>query len=540
MPVTIGPSTLTINQDHQIMISQRDATMAPTDDVGFFASDTRFVSGYTITINGLKPLLVSASAIENFSARYHFTTPELPTSTGVLGARGASLPARTVGVQLDRTVLEGVHEDFDLVNYAREPVRLALEVEIDSDFADIFDVRWHRLVRRGVLQTSWHAESGELRTRYQNREFVRELVVRVEDSDSQPQFANGNLVFVVELQPKARWHTCLKWLPVIDGREGRTLGCSAITGREGDVETGELPRVEIETSHATLPVIWRQAVTDMEALRIADFAQGRSIFVPAAGIPWYLTLFGRDSLVVSMQSISGFPEFALGALDRLAKFQATDDDGEQDKEPGKIPHELRFGELASLGLLPFSPYYGTADATPLFIVVLSYAYQWSGDTALLDRFRPNAEAALRWIREFGDRDGDGFQEYGSRSSRGLYNQGWKDSNDSIQHEDGSIASVPLALCELQGYAFDALLRMGEMYDLWGEPDRAAEMRREARRLYDRFNDAFWWESEGTYYLGLDRDKKPIRTVASNPGHCLGSGIVPSERAGRVVDRLMAP
>ncbi len=540
MPVTIGPSTLTINQDHQIVISQRDATMAPTDDVGFFARDTRFVSGYTVTMNGLKPLLISASTIENFSARYHFTTPELPTSSGVLGSPGATLPARTVGLQLDRTVLEGVHEDFDLVNYAREPIRLALEVEIDSDFADMFDVRWHRLVRRGVLQSSWHPASGELRTRYQNREFERELVVRVENADSPPQFANGNLVFLVELDPKERWHTCLKWLPVIDGHEGRTLDCSAITGREGDVETGKLPPVGIETSHPTLPEIWRQAVADMEALRLSDFAQGRSIFVPAAGIPWYVTLFGRDSLIVSMQSISGFPEFALGALDRLAKFQATDDDPEQDKEPGKIPHELRFGELATLGLLPFAPYYGTHDATSLFIVVLSYAYQWSGDTGLLGRFRANAEAALRWIREYGDRDGDGFQEYASRSSRGLYNQGWKDSGDAIQHEDGSIARVPLALCELQGYTFDALLRIGEMYELWGEPEHAASARREARRLYDRFNEAFWWESEGTYYLGLDGDKKPIRTVASNAGHCLASGIVPPERAGRVVDRLMAP
>jgi glycogen debranching enzyme len=241
-----------------------------------------------------------------------------------------------------------------------------------------------------------------------------------------------------------------------------------------------------------------------------------------------------------MESISGFPEFAMGALDRLAAYQATDDDPEQDKEPGKVPHELRFGELAELGLLPFAPYYGTHDATPLFIVVLSYAYEWSADKRLLRRYRPAAEAALRWILEYGDRDGDGFQEYATRSSRGLFNQGWKDSGVAIQHEDGTIPQLPIALCEFQGYVYDALLRMAGIREAFDDPDGAAELRARAGRLYERFNDAFWWESEGTYYLGLDGAKRPIRTVASNAGHCLASGIVPAERAQRVVDRLMAP
>jgi glycogen debranching enzyme len=253
-----------------------------------------------------------------------------------------------------------------------------------------------------------------------------------------------------------------------------------------------------------------------------------------------VTVFGRDSLVVSMESISAFPEFALGALRTLAQVQATADEAEQDMEPGKIPHEIRSGELASLGLLPFAPYYGTADATPLYIIVLSYAYQWSGDVALLQRYRRNAEAAMGWVLNYGDRDGDGFQEYLRRSTHGIANQGWKDSWDAIRHADGSIAEAPIALCELQGYAFDAMLRMAEIYDLLKEPEKAEGLRERARRLYQQFNEVFWWESEGTYYLGLDKDKRPMETVASNAGHCLASGIVPPERAGRVVDRLMAP
>ena len=539
MAVVVGPSTITINHNNRFVIGQPDATMSATDDVGFFARDTRLVSGYRMTLNGRAPLLLNSAKVEHFSVRHAFTSPELPLGTGVLGSAGSTLPARSLGLQLDRTVSEGVHEDYDLTSYAPGPIRLVLEIEIESDFADIFDVRWKQLLRRGDVQTAWRPKVGELRTTYRNASFRRDLVVRVDKADSPPQFANGRLVFTFTLPPKGTWHTCLHWLPILDRRRSSVLECHALLQREAKLDIDVLPPVRLEADHSTLPAIWRQAVADMEALRIKEFAVGKSVFVPAAGIPWYVTLFGRDSLVVAMEAISGFPEFALGALDRLAAYQATTDDAEQDKEPGKIPHELRFGELAELGLLPFAPYYGTHDATPLYMVVLSYAYEWSADKRLLRRYRPAAERALRWLLDYGDRDGDGFQEYETRSTRGLYNQGWKDSGVAIQHEDGTIPPLPIALCELQGYAFDALLRMAGIREVLGDGEGALELRDRARTLYDRFNDAFWWESEGTYYLGLDGQKRPIRSVASNAGHCLASGIVPPDRASRVIDRLMA-
>jgi glycogen debranching enzyme len=538
MPVTVGPSTLTINHDRQFLISQPNATMAPQDDVGFYAQDTRFVSGYALTVNGKPPLLLDAITVEHFSARYEFMTPELHLGPGSGATADGVLPAGSVGFRLERTILEGVHEDYDLTNYATYPVRILLEIAIESDFADIFDVRNHRLIRRGDLQTTWRPRIGELRSTYRNRTFRRALLVKVERAGSKPEYANGRLVLLCELLPRAEWHVCLKWLPVIGPKPARTLPCHSLTTGEDRV-MHPLPPVELVTSHPTLPAIWRQAIEDTEALRMVETTGRGGLFVPAAGIPWFVTLFGRDSLVVSMESISAFPEFALGALRTLSKVQATDDDAEQDKEPGKIPHEIRSGELASLKLLPFAPYYGTADATPLFLIVLSYAYQWSGDVALLQRYRRNAEAALNWLLHYGDRDGDGFQEYSRRSSQGIFNQGWKDSWDAIRHADGSIPEAPIALCELQGYAFDALLRMAEIYDLLKEPDKAADMRERARRLYQQFNEVFWWEAEGTYYLGLDKDKRPMATVASNAGHCLASGIVPQDRAERVVDRLMA-
>jgi glycogen debranching enzyme len=541
MPVTVGPSTLTINNDRQFLVCQPDATMAAQDDVGFFARDTRFVCGYTLTMNGRRPQLLDAVTVDHFSARHEFMSPELPLGPSLGSAGDGVLPERSIGFRLERSILEGIHEDYDLVSYAAHPVRIVLEVGIESDFADIFDVRERRLVRRGDLQSTWRPRAGVLRVRYHNKTFKRGLLVKVENASSAPEFANGRIVFMAELVPKVPWHACLLWLPMIEERTARVFSCHATDRSMASAAARRLPPVELVTpSHATLPAIWRQAVADMEALRMEETTVGRNVFVPAAGIPWFVTLFGRDSLIVSIESISGFPEFALGALQTLAKVQATSDDPEQDKEPGKIPHEIRSGELASLGLLPYAPYYGTHDATSLYLIVLSYAYQWTGDVGLLRRYRRNADAALNWVLQYGDRDGDGFQEYIKRSSHGLDNQGWKDSWDAIQHQDGSIAPPPIALCELQGYAFDALVRMAEISELLDELERADDLRARARRLYDQFNEVFWWEEEGTYYLGLDGEKRPIKSIASNAGHCLASGIVPPDRAGRVVDRLMAP
>jgi glycogen debranching enzyme len=540
VPVIVGPSTITINHNNRFVIAQPDASISPEDDVGFFAADTRFVSRYELSINGRRPTLLNAATIEHFSVRHEFVSPEIPLGTGALGAAATVLPARAIGLTLERTIADGVHEDYDFVSFASQPARLVIEVAIASDFADIFDVRWKQILQRGELQSTWDPDGAELRTRYRNGSFERELIVEVENADTAPQFANGRLVFVATLEPQARWHTCVHWLPVLGSkRPTRVLDCHAVTADQAKLDTKVLAPVALEAPGSVVPAIWRQAVADMESLRMEEFALDRSVFVPAAGIPWYMTLFGRDSLVVAMESISGYPEFAEGALDRLAAFQATDTNAEQDKEPGKVPHELRFGEIAELGLLPFAPYYGTHDATSLFIIVLSYAYEWSADRRLLERYRAAADAALGWLLESGDRDGDGFQEYGTRSTRGLFNQGWKDSGVAIQHADGTIPSLPIALCEFQGYAYDALLRLAAIRELLGDPEGGADLRGRAARLYDRFNDAFWWESEGTYYLGLDGEKKPIQSVASNAGHCLASGIVPADRAHRVVDRLMA-
>jgi glycogen debranching enzyme len=531
-PVQVGPSSITINRDDRFLVCQPDGRILGGPDDGFFTRDTRFISAWELRINGRRPVLLNSAPIQFFSARFEYT------NEAFLDDRGR-VDRQTLGIRVDRTVSGGVHEDIDITNFARRPVRLTIEVALESDFADIFDVRSDALVRRGEVNTRWFRSRRELRTSYQNASFQRELIVTVDRADAQPQYANGRLVFVARIEPKATWHTCLRWLPITqsDARRPPTLGCNQVEPR--NAETPRLPEVTLETSNYAVRRAWEQAVRDMEALRLEDPTFERGVYIPAAGVPWYVTLFGRDTLTVSMQTISGYPEFASGALRRLGAMQADGDDPERDMEPGKIPHEVRHGELAQLGILPYQPYYGTHDATSLYLIVYSYLYQWLGDTAVLERFLPNAEAALRWVDKHGDRDRDGFQEYKTRSSHGYYNQGWKDAGDAIPHEDGSLAPLPIAACELQGYVWDAKLRMADVYERLDRSANARRLRREANELYERFNETFWWPEEGTYYLGLDGNKQPIRSVASNAGHLLQSGIVPPERARLVVDRLLA-
>ena len=530
-PVQVGPSTITINRDDRVLICQPDARILGDAD-GFFTRDTRFISGYDLLVNGRRPILLGSGSIQSFSSRFEFTNDVCVDPDGVIDRQSLAL-------RVDRTIADGVHEDYDIDNFARRPVRLTIEIAVLSDFADIFDVKRGEIVRRGRLDTRWYRSRGELRSTYVNKDFRRDLIVAVERPGSPPQFANGRLVFDMMLPPKGSWHCCVKWLPITQShRRVATLDCNAVDAPRRAVGVARLPNVSVRSPNPTVDRAWAQAVRDLEALRLEDPTFERGVFIPAAGVPWFVTLFGRDSLIVSMQGISGFPEFASGALRRLSELQATEDDPERDMEPGKIPHEIRHGELAQLGILPFQPYYGTHDATSLFVIVLSYLYHWTGDASLLQRYLKHAEAAIAWIDKFGDRDRDGFQEYQTRSTHGFYNQGWKDAGDSIVEADGTLAPLPIGTCELQGYVFDAKTRMAEIYEVLGRDKDARRLRREAQRLYERVNEAFWWEDEGTYYLGLNGRKEGIRSVASNAGHLLQSGIVPPDRAERVVKRLL--
>ena len=294
----------------------------------------------------------------------------------------------------------------------------------------------------------------------------------------------------------------------------------------------------VTSSNEDVYRMFRQSVEDMAALRLPQTGKEKNEFIPAAGVPWFVTVFGRDSLIVSLQNLMVYPDFARGALNVLGKLQATEMDDYRDAQPGKILHEIRSGELAERKLIPHTPYYGTADATALYLITLCKAWKWLGDDSLFLQHQNVAEKCLDWIDRYGDMDGDGLQEYQTRSPQGYENMGWKDAVDSVVYPDGTPVRGPKALCELQGYTYDAWLRMADAFQYFGRLEAADRLRQRAADLKQKFEQLFWCEGTGFYAYALDGDKKQVQTIASNPGHLLWSGIVSRERAARVVARLM--
>ena len=551
MEVRVGPPTVTIHADDSFLVCELNGEMSSTREQGYFTADTRVVSGYRLKLAGAPPILSNSSAVAHHSARFEFT------NDAVLDATGGQLPARCLHLRLDRAMGTGIHEDYDLTNYTGRPIAVDLEISIESDFADLFDVKRHQPLRRGTLQSGWSERRGRLVTEYRNGDFSRGLVIQVSKADSTPEFANGGILFRISIEPGQSWHTCLLWRPVLrDGKpEHAPAPCHNLIS---DAPPHRVHRewvaqaTRFVTSDPSVTDIVRQAIEDLAGLRMHQHDAAAAGFhhderrhsvdawVPAAGVPWFVSVFGRDSLTVSFQTLALSPRFALGSLRALAAGQATEYDDERDMQPGKILHEVRYGELAALRLIPHRPYYGTHEATTLYVLVAAWAWRWHGDREALDAVRPHVEQALLWIDRDGDRDGDGLQEYQTRSSQGYYNQGWKDSGDAIVTAEGELARLPIALCEHQGLVVAAKRAWADVLEaVYGEAADAARLRADADRLAGLIETRFWWEEEGTYYLGLDGSKQPIASVASNPGHLLWASAVDAERARRVMQRLMA-
>lgn len=535
--ITVGPPILAIHQGRTFMVTDLGGEVADKGEQGLFSRDTRFLSYYAISANGERWVVLSSSVVSYYAARVYLTNAPLSTEEG-------EVPAGKLGLVLSRSVGEGIHEDLDVTNHGPGAVRFNLEIATRSDFADLFEVKSHKFVRRGHIESQWDQERCELRVTYANRDFRRSFVFRLACSNSPAHYANGRVTFDIALAPGGTWHTCCHHVLVFDDERVEPLrGCDPTSA---PLVLDDLQRqwkeraTELTSANEEVYRLYRQSVEDLGALRLHDEDSGPDAWVPAAGVPWFVGLFGRDSLIASLQSMSVDPGFARGALDTLAKYQATGVDDWRDAEPGKMPHELRLGELAHFDIVPHTPYYGTADATPLYVVTLHEAWRWLGDDTLLRRYREVAERCLEWIDRYGDVDGDGFQEYRTRSPRGYENVGWKDASDAVVYPDGSQVRQPKALCELQGYVFDAWMRMAEIEDALGEPARARELRRKAADLRERFEQHFWCEELGFYAFGLDAKKARVDTIASNAGHCLWSGIVRPDRAARVVARLLQP
>jgi len=531
--VQVGPAQIAIHQGRTVLVTAPDGTIPYPSDKGLYFNDTRLISNWVMYADGVHWDLLSGGPTRHDTASIYLANRALLTPSGPVAAR-------TLGMVLTRSIRGGLHEDIDITNYGAEPVCFNLEIGMRCDFADLFEVKSGKTIRRGSVATEWSASGQRLTTTYTNRDFRRSVSVHPH-GDVAMAYANGRISFVVDLKPGEQWQSCLLY-DLDDGAStfAAPERCGYNAAAEAAAAQWKDGVLKIHTSNEEFYRNFRQGVDDMDALRLpADDGNGMS-FVPAAGLPWFTALFGRDSLIASLQNMVIYPEAAGATLEALGRRQATERCDYHDAEPGRILHELRFGELAHFKLIPHTPYYGTADATPLYLITLHEAWRWTGDLDQVRRLLPVAEGCLRWIDEWGDRDGDGFQEYQTRSPVGYENLAWKDAGDSVPYLDGTLVKGPKALCELQGYVYDAWMRMAELFDALDQPGRSVELRAKAERLYAQFNDVFWDEAGGYYAYCLDGEKRPVLTVASNVGQCLWSGIIRPDHAARVVQRLLAP
>lgn len=533
MPVTVAvnPGQIVLNDGSTFLVTASDGSIDENLPQGLFVRDTRLISYYELTLNRQRLPLLASSNITHHSALYVYTNPELATLKG-------KLPRNCLVVSQRRDLVNCMHEDIDITNWHQEQVEFQMMLAIRSDFADIFQVKSQQLLTRGHIETNW--QNGKLTVDYRSESFHRGLIITTDNASSPAHNANGRLMFDVVLEPGKTWHLCLNFAAVADGK---VLEPQKTCSTEHATEAGQqrddflAGATQMQSSNADIANYYQQALVDMGALQIKVGDNGRQFWMPAAGIPWFMAVFGRDSIIVSLQTLSVYHEFARATLVQLAQLQANEIDDWRDAQPGKMLHELRQGELSQLHELPYTPYYGTVDATPLWIITLAEAYSWNAATDMLDECRNPLEKALSWIDKYGDFDNDGFVEYLSRSKDGTQNQGWKDSGESMVYPDGTLADPPIALCEVQGEVYKAWKAAAEIYELWGETERAKDLRQKAEALYQRFNERFWMEDEGFYCLGLDNHKQQIKSITSNPGQLLWTGIVPQERAQKIVERL---
>jgi glycogen debranching enzyme len=542
-PTELGPDAIAVLEGRTFMLSDSRGDVAPGSVGGLVHEDTRFLSRWELRLDERSLSLLKSAPADYDSAAFFLTNPDTPR-----------LRAHSVAVRRQRLVGGGALEQIAVFNTASESISCELRLLCGADFADLFEIKSGVRDRSGSIAVA--AGRRSLRFRYQVPDFLAETTIQVERSeiveaatervvaDAPPRMEGTDAVWALELPPRCLLLTLVKvgvqvnnvtFEPVAEG----------FGGRQQPVErplSGWLERTpHLEAESALLTSVFRQSVVDLAALRIRGDLLGESYVLPAAGLPWFMTLFGRDTLITSLQTLWVGPGLARGALHLLGALQGTRVDDFRDEEPGKILHEVRSGELTRVGEKPHSRYYGTADATPLWLILLSEYWRFTGQDEFVLRRWDKVAAALAWIDRYGDHDGDGYIEYQTRSREGLGNQCWKDSWDGVQFADGTIPHLPIATAEIQGYVYDAKLRVAELARrLRGDVRLAERLEREAEDLYARFNDDFWSDDRGGYYVvGLDGDKRRIDSLTSNMGHLLWSGIVPEERARLVAGQLMS-
>jgi glycogen debranching enzyme len=533
--------------------------------LGLYRNDTRLLSCSVLRVGGARPVVLQGSTGANFRGVIQLTNPTLDRNPDDKIRPGQGLVGKKLGITRDRLISgDALRERVTIVNFSERDETVELTLELADDAADIFEVRGYPRDRGTLLPIA----AGDERATFQydgldghrtrtHVAFSEPGVLEPVRPDDAPNL--GGAIRYAWTWPLAAGAAHeLSWLVwSSDWATSPAASVDGADGADGRDERGALfpeqPRITpdegsaayhawtrgttaVATDNELFNLTVTRSVADLRLLVNDGPGEGQRYI--AAGVPWFTTLFGRDSVIAAIQTLPFRPQIAVETLDVLASLQATELDDWRDAEPGKILHELRVGETARAGELPHSPYYGSIDSTPLWLILLGETFDWTGDRALVDRLWPNALAALRWIDEWGDRDGDGFVEYERRSKRGLLNQGWKDSGDAIRDRDGRESRPPIALAEVQGYVYAAKRRLASLARVRGDVEMAVRLDLAADELQRRFEDRFWVEDQRYYAMALDGEKHQADAVASNAGQCLWTGIVPAARARDVADRLL--
>ncbi len=531
----LASKTLAVKDGETFLLTDLEGNLDHGGDygLGLYRRDTRFLSLFRLTISGRAPVLLSSSADRGYMSHVDLTNPDLYEGDRI------AVPQQTLNIRRIRAINGRLFERVRVKNYNPHPVDVDLEFTFGADFADIFEVRGMEHDRPARPEPPTMDGDTIVFSKTGRDGVRRRTLVRMGSQPDATSF-DGETVrasFGLRLGPFETRVLGLTIDPTVGDDRPRDLDFDvAVHELRRSYEDWERASTQIVTDNELFNQLLDRSLRDIRAL----LTRTRDGAVVAAGIPWYVTTFGRDALIASHQLLSINAAPAREALEVLAAHQGRVVDDWRDEEPGKILHEVRQGELANEGLIPHTPYYGSVDSTPWFLIVYAQHLRWTDDVAFARTLLPNAEAALRWIDEYGDLDGDGLVEYRSRSSRGIRNQGWKDSHDSIVHTDGSLAELPIALSEVQAYVYLAKTRMADVYMALGDEAAAMRLAREAEELRRRFNDMFWMPDEQYFAAALDGDKRPVRTIMSNPGHGLYCGIVHEEKASPLAKRLLAP
>jgi glycogen debranching enzyme len=528
--VPLPHGTTSVLRGSTFALSDERGDVVPGGVWGVFHDDTRVLSEFTMEVDGRRPFLLSNGKTAPHAARFFTALRDRPTG-------GLSITRR-------RVVSDRVLEDVTVHSHRRSASRVELRFRFAADFADVFEVKSSSIPDAGTeLEHLGHGSGFRFRTTRPGVD--RSTIVSFSEP---PALQDGVASFLVDLPGGSTWNVRISL-----GFEG----CATPHETAGDVAAAvdepELAAARdmqrwvtsfpvLRASSDTLVRMYRQAIEDLAALRLTIQPNGEPLTLPAAGLPWFMTIFGRDTLLTAYEALPFAPRLAEGALRALARLQGTRVDERHDEEPGKILHEIRSGPLTVSGALPYDPYYGTVDATPLWLILLSEYERWTGDASLVEDLWPNAERALAWIDENLAASVTGYVEYRTRSPVGLANQGWKDSWDAVSFHDGTLAEAPIALVEVQGYVFDAWKRMADLAGrVWGDRARERDLLERAARLERTFHRDFWLEERGGFYaMGLDADRRRIDAMTSNMGHLLWSGLVAPERVPIVVEQLFSP